>query len=59
MRRTNRRGGPRAGVARIDIDNLNGRIAQELPTAQLAADRELQERLWAEIGPTSSDPKDG
>ena len=24
---------------------VNGRIAQEMPTAQLAADRDLQERL--------------
>ena len=35
---------------------VNGRIAQELPSAQLAADRELQERL---LGVRSNDGDDG
>ena len=34
---------------------VNGRIAQEMPTAQLAADRALQERL---LGVRSSDPEE-
>jgi uncharacterized protein (UPF0261 family)/ABC-type branched-subunit amino acid transport system ATPase component len=47
------------GVAMSVADRIgvmvNGRIAQELPTAQLAADRELQERL---LGVRSGGPDD-